>query len=84
MIEWLPTERLFVDTAAWPLTNGCTPSDVAPSKNSTLPVAALGTTVDVNITIDAVADGVWSVATVTVVLALLIVTSAGALGADAL
>jgi hypothetical protein len=81
VIGWLPTVRLLVEMTAWPPATGCTPRDVTPSNNSTLPVAALGEIVAVNVTLDPVADGVWLVTTVALVAALLIVNDRSTSGA---
>ena len=49
MSECTPTARLLVTSAAVPAETGDVPSDVAPSKNSTEPVAPDGVTVAVSV-----------------------------------
>jgi len=45
-----PIEKSLLDRLACPPARGNTPSDVAPSKNSTVPVAAPGVTLAVSVT----------------------------------
>ena len=47
---WLPTDSADVERDAVPALTVAVPSELAPSKNSTLPVAAAGATVAVNVT----------------------------------
>jgi hypothetical protein len=72
-MEWLPSASDDVLSAALPLESGDVPSDVAPSKNSTLPVATDGVTVAVIVTLSPTTDGFGDVVTAVVVLALLTV-----------
>ena len=57
LMEWLPADRVDVDSAAEPALRATVPNDVVPSKNCTVPVAADGDTVAVNTTGCAEADG---------------------------
>jgi hypothetical protein len=50
VIEWLPTARPEVETDALPPLKVAVPSEVAPSKNCTVPVATEGRTVAENVT----------------------------------
>ena len=54
---WLPTESAAVDSDAVPPLTGAVPREVAPSKNCTVPVAAAGDTVAVNVTVCPDVDG---------------------------
>src|ERR1044071_9603075 len=56
----LPTVRLEIDSVATPAVTGAVPSEVAPSKNSTVPVAAFGDTVAVRFTLEPQSDGFTS------------------------
>ena len=47
---WLPTESAAVENNAVPPLTGAVPRELAPSKNCTVPVAAAGDTVAVNVT----------------------------------
>jgi hypothetical protein len=50
VIEWFPTARLEVETDALPPLKVAVPSEVPPSKNCTVPVAAEGETAAVKVT----------------------------------
>ena len=50
VIEWLPTESVVLVNDALPPLTGTVPSNAAPSRNCTLPVAAAGKRVAVNTT----------------------------------
>jgi hypothetical protein len=63
VIEWLPSASDDVLSAAPPLESGDVPSDVAPSKNSTLPVATDGVTVAVSVTLSPTTEGFGEVVT---------------------
>jgi len=69
-MEWLPSASAEVDLVATPPESGEVPSEVAPSKNSTVPVAADGVTVAVIVTPSPTSDGFGVVVTAVVVLAL--------------
>ena len=56
-MECGPTDSAEVDRVALPPLSGTLPSEVAPSKNCTVPVAARGDTVAVNVTFCPDADG---------------------------
>ena len=72
-MEWLPTASKDVPSVDTPPESGELPSDEAPSKNSTLPVAAAGVTVAVSVTPWPTTDGFGDVVTAVVVLAVLTV-----------
>jgi hypothetical protein len=57
VIEWAPTARAAVLIDALPALTGELPSEVAPSKNSTEPVAPVGVTVAVRATPWPATDG---------------------------
>jgi len=57
VIEWAPSARLEVLIAAEPAESAAVPRDVAPSKNSTVPVAEEGVTVAVSDTLWPTTDG---------------------------
>jgi ribosomal protein S5 len=69
VIEWLPTTSADVALVATPPESGELPSEVAPSKNSTVPVAADGVTVAVSVTLSPTTDGFGALVTAVVVLA---------------
>jgi hypothetical protein len=56
-MEWLPSANADVSWVATPPEAGELPRDVAPSKNSTVPVAADGVTVAVSVTPSPTTDG---------------------------
>ena len=62
-MEWLPNASADVLIDAVPPLNGALPSDVAPSKNWTVPVAVAGVTVAVTVTLCPTTDGFGDVAT---------------------
>src|SRR5262245_3066066 len=49
-MAWLPTDSAAVESVAVPPLSSAVPRELAPSKNCTLPVAAAGDTVAVNVT----------------------------------
>ena len=57
MIEWLPTDSDAVKNNAVPPLTGTVPRELPPSKNCTVPVAAAGDTVAVNVTACPNVDG---------------------------
>jgi hypothetical protein len=63
VIEWLPRASAAVASAAEPAESGALPSDVAPSKNCTVPVAADGVTVAVIVTLCPTTEGFGDVVT---------------------
>ena len=65
---WLPTDSADVERDAVPAFTVPVPSELAPSKNSTLPVAAAGETVAVNVTDCPDVDGFTDDASVVVLL----------------
>ncbi len=66
----MPVERVEVASVALPLLRVLVPSEVAPLKNSTVPVAAEGETVAVKVTVCPLFDGFGLEARVVVVLVL--------------
>ena len=68
-MEWLPSANAEVSLVATPPEIGDEPSDVAPSKNSMVPVAEDGVTVAVIVTLAPTSDGFGAVVTAVVVLA---------------
>jgi hypothetical protein len=48
--EWLPADNADVESDAAPLVTGTVPSEVAPSRNCTAPVAVAGETPAINVT----------------------------------
>ena len=62
-MEWLPNASADVLIDAVPPLNGALPSDVAPSKNWTVPVAVAGVTVAVTVTLWPTTDGFGDVVT---------------------
>lgn len=78
MIEWDPVDRLDVVNVALPPLNVAVPIRTAPSKNCTVPVAAAGETVAVNVTARPAFDGLRLDFTVVVVFAWFTVCDAGA------
>ena len=73
MIEWDPSASAVVLKVAFPLAMAPVPSVVVPSLNVTVPVAADGVMVAVNVTEEPNPDGFGDDATVVVELALLTV-----------
>ena len=69
MSEWPPTPSDAVLVDAVPPLTGDVPSDVAPSKNWTVPVAVAGVTVAVTVTLWPTTDGFGDVVTAVVELA---------------
>jgi hypothetical protein len=67
-MEWLPAESADVESDAVPPVSVAVPRELAPSKNCTLPVAAAGETVAVNVTDCPDVDGFDDDATDVVVL----------------
>jgi len=57
VIEWTPAERLVIESDAAPVLRDALPSNVAPSKNCTVPAAVPGDTVAVNFTPAPKVDG---------------------------
>jgi len=68
-MECGPTDSVEVDSAALPPLRVAVPSEVAPSKNCTVPVAAAGDTFAVSVTLCPNVDGLALEDTVVVVLA---------------
>jgi hypothetical protein len=62
---WLPSASVLVVNVATPLLTVPRPSDVAPSKNSTVPVAFEGVIVAVNVSAAPYRAGLWADATLT-------------------
>ena len=73
MSEWPPTASDDVLIEAVPPLTGDVPSDVAPSKNCTVPVAPDGVTVAVSVTLVPNVDGFGALASDVLVLAWLTV-----------
>jgi len=65
---WVPTESAAVVSVAVPPLTAAVPSELAPSKNCTVPVAAAGETVAVNVTACPDVDGFADDASAVVVL----------------
>ena len=82
MSEWLPAASADVESDAAPLLTGTVPSEVAPSRNCTVPVAVDGETAALNVTDWPTVAGLGDAASVLVVAALLTVsvTTAEVLG----
>jgi hypothetical protein len=56
-MEWLPAESVDVESDAVPPLSVIVPREVAPSKNCSVPVAAEGDTVAVNMTLSPTVEG---------------------------
>ena len=67
-MPWLPIESTDVESDAVPPLTVPVPSEVAPSKNCTVPVDAAGDTVAVNVTACPNVDGLGTDVSVVVVL----------------
>ena len=66
-MEWLPTASAEVSSDAVPPLSGAVPSEIEPSENSTVPDAADGDTVAVNVTLCPELEGLGVEASVVVV-----------------
>jgi hypothetical protein len=70
VIEWLPRASDEVESDAVPPESGELPSEVAPSKNVTVPVATAGVTVAESVTLSPTTEGFGEVVTAVVVVGL--------------
>jgi hypothetical protein len=77
VIECFPLLSSEVDNDAWPPLRDIVPSDVAPSKNCTVPVAVEGDTVAAKVTWDPLLDGLELDVNAVVVWALFTVCDSG-------
>jgi putative methionine-R-sulfoxide reductase with GAF domain len=77
-MECTPDAKVESASAADPLATGAVPRDAAPSRNCTVPVAAAGDTVAVNVTDCPAVDGFTEEVSVTLEAALLTVCATAA------